>query len=694
MKVARFGFLVLVAALVFQLVPRRVSTQVLPPQSGVEILTVLPTTEIELRLWDAQITAMTRAGELRMLPQREDTVMPSRQHERLAQYYNGVPIFGAEVTRQLDRGMPVSMFGTLYRNLDIELTPQISAEGARAVMMRQPNALATVGDAQLFVLPLQDGGFALTYRVVTVFASDHLVSFVDADSGRIHLQFSDNHRQIDTGRGRGVLGDIKKISTEAAAGTFRTADDLRPPAIQTYDMRGNLPRVIDILTGRATLGPADLAVDSDNDWTDGAVVDAHVYAGWTYDYLFKRFGRRGIDGNNLPIRSMVHPVSRDVPLSFIQQNSTFYINAFWNGTFRVMVYGVGLPPNIVDGAGRRWDYVSGGFDIVAHELAHGVTQFSSGLIYFGESGALNEAFSDIIGTGAEFYFAQQRGRAANYLLGDDVISGGGLRSMSDPTAYGEPDNYARRYPGPGDGAGVHINSSIANHAFYLAIEGGTNRTSGRAVQGVGGANREQIERIFYRAFTQMLPANSGYVLARLATIQSARDLFGAGSNAERAITQAWDAVGVIPPASPSLQFYFGSSTTPLPAGACNIPAPNFGVDIQVAETTGVPFDVTAAQFRFYNQNAVLSSTSTVNFAQLFTACGPGSNRIPAGGVACTSLCFSFGGAAGGSIDLVLSGRDANGVAGTFTSPRLRLGTTNALTNDTIVIGAVAPVAKQ
>ena len=81
-------------------------------------------------------------------------------------------------------------------------------------------------------------------------------------------------------------------------------------------------------------------------------------------------------------------------------------------------------------------------------------------------------------------------------------------------------------------------------AFYLAIEGGTNRTSGLSVQGVGAANREQMERVFYRAFTQMLPANATFAVARAATIQAARDLFGANSAAERAVTQAWTAVGV------------------------------------------------------------------------------------------------------------------------------------------------------
>src|SRR5207247_9183681 len=90
----------------------------------------------------------------------------------------------------------------------------------------------------------------------------------------------------------------------------------------------------------------------------------------------------------------------------------------------------------------------------------------------------------------------------------------------------------------------HYNSTIASHAFYLAIEGGANRTSGLAVQGVGAANREQIEKAFFRALTVLLPSYATFALTRAATIQSARDLYGAGSNAERAITQAWDAVGV------------------------------------------------------------------------------------------------------------------------------------------------------
>ena len=110
---------------------------------------------------------------------------------------------------------------------------------------------------------------------------------------------------------------------------------------------------------------------------------------------------------------------------------------------------------------------------------------------------------------------------------------GGIRSLQNPRQIGDPDHYSIRYTGSDDNGGVHINSSIANHAFYLAIEGGTHRLSGVTVQGVGAANREQVEKVFYRAFTSLLPPNATFLTARLATIQSARELYQEGSPAER-----------------------------------------------------------------------------------------------------------------------------------------------------------------
>jgi thermolysin len=230
--------------------------------------------------------------------------------------------------------------------------------------------------------------------------------------------------------------------------------------------------------------------------------------------------------------------------TYIEEFPDFFINAFYNGG-GIMVLGEGLPPGFTAG-GQSWDYLAGALDVVAHELTHGVTEYSSDLIYRNESGALNEAFSDVMGASAEFFF-QPAGNGplkADYLMGEDVVRPGGLRSLENPGVNGDPDHYSRRYTGTDDNGGVHINSTIASHAFYLAVEGGTNRTSGLSVAGVGSNNREQIEKVFYRAFTQMLPANATFAVARAATIQAARDLYNANSPAERAVAQAWTAVGV------------------------------------------------------------------------------------------------------------------------------------------------------
>jgi thermolysin len=245
----------------------------------------------------------------------------------------------------------------------------------------------------------------------------------------------------------------------------------------------------------------------------------------------------------LILSNPVHRTQADL-LQFFNSFPDFFVNAFYAGG-GVVLYGVGLPQGFTLG-GQTWNYTSASLDIVAHELSHGVTEFSSNLIYLNESGALNEAFSDIMSTNVKFFFRPVGNgvQMANYGLGADSISGGGLRSLENPGLHGDPDHYSKRVTGTADGGGIHTNVCIADQAFYLAVEGGTNRTSGLSVQGVGGANRDQIEKVFYRGFTQLMPANATFAVARVVTIQAARDLYGSNSNAERAVTQAWTAVGV------------------------------------------------------------------------------------------------------------------------------------------------------
>jgi Zn-dependent metalloprotease len=503
-----------------------------------------------LRQYDALAHSMLRSGELRVRQVREDTLLPGRTIERADQYHRGVRVFGADISRQMDRqGVALSVFGNLYGDITISPDPRLDAAAART----RVNALAAVEQApgiepELVILPIDDGVvFRLAWRMRAVTDRADIVQFfIDAQSGALLLQYSDRQTQAAVGRATGVLGDSKKISVSSGSGSFTTRDLLRPPLVETDDMKGDPFRVLGYLMGLINLDASDVAADADNVWTDGAVTDAHVYSGLTYDYYFKRFGRRGLDDNNIRIRSLTNPVRRtqaDLILYFVRFPD-FFVNAFYAGG-GIMVYGVGLPPGFTTG-GQTWNHLAGALDVVAHELTHGVTEFSSNLIYRNESGALNEAFSDIIGTSVEFFF-QPTGNGdlrADYLCAEDVIKPGGLRSMENPQAHGDPDHYSRRFLGTADNGGVHINSGIANQAFYLAIEGGVNRTSGLSVQGVGAANREQIERVYYRAFTQMLPTNATFALARAATIQAARDLYPASGSVERAITDAWTAVGV------------------------------------------------------------------------------------------------------------------------------------------------------
>jgi len=503
---------------------------------------------------------LERSGELRLRTVQIDTVLEGRRHERLEQYYKGIRVLGGDVSREMKGQLTVSVFGRVHANIALDTTPQLSEDAAVEVVERLLGRRPSPSfPPELVILPRDDGTYVLTY-CIRIFTGTALpVLFVNAVNGDIELQYNNLQTQAAIGRGTGVLGDEKKFSGLLQGGSYLANDQMRPSSIVTFDMHGDVQRAISVEDGTRPLFTSDIATDADNTWTDGDVVDAHTYLGWTYDYFFKRFARHGLDDRDgRRILALVHSARRQD----FEQNRLDYIDYYINAWFcgfcsqngeDTMMFGEGIPPGwFVVSSGQYVDYMAAALDVVAHEYAHGVTQYSSNLIYRNESGALNEAFSDIMATGAEF-FQQPAGSGtlkADYLMAEDVWrayrpgSLSGNRSLSDPSIFGDPDHYSRRYIGPADNGGVHTNSTIASHAFYLAIEGGTNRTSGLSVQGVGAANRDQIEKVFYRAFVYYLPSDATFILARAATVRSAQDLYGSASAVERAITQAWTAVGV------------------------------------------------------------------------------------------------------------------------------------------------------
>src|SRR5262249_3080992 len=159
-------------------------------------------------------------------------------------------------------------------------------------------------------------------------------------------------------------------------------------------------------------------------------------------------------------------------------------------------------------------------------------------------------------------------------------------------------------------------STILSHAFYLAVEGGTNRTSSLVVQGVGAANRDQIEKAFFRALTVLLPSNATFALARATTIQAARDLYGAGGTVERGITQAWDAVGVQPRTAPTAALVPIATT---PAQCPSVSQPSWGIYVTVSAGSNA-LTVNQWQIDFFDAAGARVNTLSQNsaaFAALF-----------------------------------------------------------------------------
>jgi len=638
----------------------------------------------EQRATASIIESMIASGQLKLIDQREDTMVTGRVHSRYQQTYQGLPVLGADVTVQRSGAQIVTAMGIVFEGLALDTTsPALSfVQASRAMAARGVNLIHAT--APLSILPAADGSVSLVY---TARDDSGYASYINANTGAEMMRINQMQRQSAVQTGTGGLGDSKKVSGSIQGSNIVAIDALRPPAIETLDLQGNTTRAENIFfRGIGSVSAADAARQTGTTWTDSAVVDAHVHAGFVYDYFYRRFQRRGLDNNDVRIQSVVHAARlQDARTASSLLLNVFYMNAFYDSDCRCVLYGEGLPPGLFTAYPNGVRNFATALDVVGHELTHAVTDASSGLIYSNESGALNEAFSDIIGTSVELFYHPVGGGPgrADYLLGEDLYPNGSAdRSLSSPIEYQQPDHFSERFyigttSSQFDDGGVHVNSGIANNAFYLAIEGGTHRTSRRAVSGVGATNREQIERVFYRAFTSMLPSNGTFYLARIATIQSARDLYGAGSAAERAITDAWTAVGVTSPAAAITNAFSPRSVSAANVSCSGSTArPSFSFRLSLREFQQVGYTVSSfAVYRFDTQGRILDVQTfpATTFRSQFTACGAGSTRIGPGATACANLCADLGGRSAGAMIYEFYGTDDNGNAGIFNTDYLALG---------------------
>jgi len=273
---------------------------------------------------------------------------------------------------------------------------------------------------------------------------------------------------------------------------------------------------------KTTLPGTLVRAEGDPPTSDDAVDEAYEGAGATYDLYFEVYGRNSIDDRGMRLDSSVH-------------YGKAYDNAFWDGT--QMVYG--------DGDGKLFGRFTRAVDVIGHELTHGVTAREANLDYSDQPGALNESFSDVFGSLVKQRLLGQTAAAADWVIGEGLfttqVKGVALRSMKAPgTAYDDP--VLGKDPQPAtmkgyvetsdDDGGVHINSGIPNHAFYLA-----------AVS-IGGNAWEKAGQIWYDALTKRLRHDSDFSAAAKETAAAAAERYGSSGSETKAVSDAWKQVGV------------------------------------------------------------------------------------------------------------------------------------------------------
>jgi Zn-dependent metalloprotease len=450
-------------------------------------------------------------------------------HTRYERTYQGLPVLGGDMVvatssagavKSVDKASTAALTGVATT---AAVTPAAARKQALSAASSAGSSSTAPDTAPRKVVWMAQGAPVLAYETVVGGLQEdgtpnqlHVVT--DASTGKKLFQW----QGIETGVGNTEYSGQVTVNSVKSGSTYQLTDSARG-GHNTY----NLNRAT---SGRGTLfaGPDDVWGNGSGTNTETPAADAAYGAGLTWDYYKNVHGRTGIKGNGVAAYSRVH-------------YSSGYVNAFWDDSCFCMTYG--------DGAGNRAPLTA--VDVAGHEMSHGVTAATAGLVYSGESGGLNEATSDIFGTAVE-WFANNATDPGDYLIGEKInINGDGspLRYMDQPSKDGGSADYWSSSVGRLD---VHYSSGVANHFFYLLSEGSGAKTvngvkynsptaDGKAVTGIGRAKAEQI---WFRALSTKFTSNTNYASARTGTLAAAADLYGSGSAEYNAVANAWAAVKV------------------------------------------------------------------------------------------------------------------------------------------------------
>ncbi|MCC5477588.1 M4 family metallopeptidase [Streptomyces barringtoniae] len=452
-------------------------------------------------------------------------------HTRYERTYAGLPVLGGDlVVHTPPASLAVGTVSTTYNNKHkiqvASTTATFTKSAAEAKALKAARSLAAkkpTADSARKVIWAGSGTPKLAWEtVIGGFQDDGTPSrlhvITDATTGKELYRY----QAIETGVGNTHYSGQVTLTTTQSGSTYTLTDGARG-GHKTYNLN------------HGTSGTGTLFSQTNDTWGDGtnstaatAGADAHYGAQETWDFYKNSFGRSGIRNDGVGAYSRVH-----------YGNS--YVNAFWDDTCFCMTYG--------DGSANNDPLTS--LDVAGHEMSHGVTSNTAGLDYTGESGGLNEATSDIMGTGVEFY-ANNSSDPGDYLIGEKInINGNGtpLRYMDKPSKDGSSaDSW---YSGVG-GLDVHYSSGPANHMFYLLSEGSGTKvingvtynsptSDGVAVTGIGRAAALQI---WYKALTTYMTSSTNYAAARTAALNAATALYGANSAQYAGVANAFAGINV------------------------------------------------------------------------------------------------------------------------------------------------------
>jgi Zn-dependent metalloprotease len=482
--------------------------------------------------------ALARAAQGQTLRARQALVDPSgASHVRVDRFFHGLRVVGGDLVVHNGPGGALSgVSQTLASPLTLRVTPTITRTRALARALSVAPAQSRRAGRSVLVVDALGSTPRLAWAAPTVgkYADgtpSRLTTYVDARTGKV-LQKVEGV-MTDSGTGNTLYSGTVPLDVTKSGSTYllKNSGTLRG-GTYTTDMKNKSDGLGCQLFGfgcsagtQITSATTTFGTGSNSNRAS-AGADAQYGSNETWDYYQATFGRNGIFNTGKGSYNRVH-------------YGNGYVNAFWDGT--KMTYG--------DGDGTSYGPLVS-LDVAGHEMSHGVTENSAGLTYSGESGGLNEATSDIFGTMVEFY-ANNANDPGDYLIGEefDLKNHLGFRRMDDPASDGSSLNCWSSSAGNVD---VHYSSGIGNHFFYLLAMGSGAKTlngvsynsptcNGSTVTGIGNT---AAAAIWYRALTVYMTSSTNYAGARTATLDAARDLYGAGSANYNAVGAAWSAVNV------------------------------------------------------------------------------------------------------------------------------------------------------